>query len=333
MIYQDRAYGELKIETPVILELLNSKTLQRLKEIDQAGYPPLYYNPHSFPIAEIHHTRFEHSLGVYYLLKRFGASLEEQISGLIHDVSHPAFSHCIDYVLDSGSPKEHNYQDNIFKSFIKKSEIPEILKKYNLDSEYISEERNFPLLEKTLPDLCADRIDYSLRSGTVLKEIDRETLNYFLDHLSVENNHWIFNDFESAKKYAELFFKLNTFYFAGIWSAVMFRTVGDTLRYALNQGYLSEDDLYTTDEEVLEKIKQNLKDEKLRLLFNRMNNQVKFKNNPANYDAHVFCKSRIIDPLFKLNGETKRLSETDNQWKEILEKEMKPKEYFLKFET
>jgi HD superfamily phosphohydrolase len=318
-----------------------------LKNIGQGGYPPLYYNPRSLPLSEISHTRFEHSLGVYYLLRKFNASLEEQIAGLIHDVSHATFSHGIDYVLDAGSEKEQNHQDNIFKSFVKKSEIPGILTKHNFNADYISDEHNFPLLEKPLPDLCADRIDYSLRTGIVFQEITKDDLDYFLRNLAAIENKWVFNDFESAKKYAELFLKMNTLYFAGIHSAVMFRTVGDTLRYALDKGYISERDLYTTDDEVLNKIKQNLgdelrssstlrsarvADEKLKLLFNRMENRVKFKNDPQNYDAHVFCKSRIVDPLFSENGQIKRISEANGEWKEVLKREMQPKEYFIKFE-
>lgn len=332
MVYKDRTYGEIKIEEPVILELINSKPIQRLKNIGQGGYPALYYNPKSLSISEISHDRFEHSLGVYYLLKKFNASLKEQIAGLIHDVSHATFSHCIDYVLDSGSEKEHNYQDSIFINFVKKSEIPEIFKEYGVNLDYILEKENFPLLEKLLPDLCADRIDYSLRTAIIFRETIKEKLNYFLGNLTTEDNKWVFQNFESARKYAELFLKMNTFYFAGIHSAVMFRTVGDTLKYALEKGYISEADLYTTDEEVLVKIRQNLNDKKLNLLFDRMENKVKFKNNPEDYDARVFCKSRIVDPLFKDKEGIKRISEADNKWKEILIKEMKPKEYFIKFE-
>ena len=332
MFYQDRIYGEIEIETPVISELVNSKSLQRLKHIDQGGYPLTYYNPLGLPISEVKHTRFEHSLGVYYLLKRFGASLEEQVAGLIHDASHATFSHCIDYVLDVGSQKEQNHQDNVFTDFIKKSEIPEILKKHGVDMDYILEKENFPLLERPLPDLCADRIDYSLRTAIIFQEAAKEDFSFLLGNLTTIDNNWVFQNFESARKYAELFLRMNTFYFAGIHSAVMFRTVGDTLRYALEKRYISEADLYTTDEEVLEKIKQNLGDERLKLLFERMENKVKFENNPQNYDAHVFCKSRIVDPLFKRNDEIKRISDTDNDWKEILEREMQPKEYFIKFE-
>ena len=254
----------------MILELINSKAIQRLKHVDQAGYPLTCYNPLGLPVSEIKHNRFEHSLGVCYLLKRFGASLEEQVAGLIHDVSHATFSHCIDYVLDAGSEKEQNHQDNIFNDFVKKSEIPEIFEKHGIDLSYILEKENFPLLEKSLPDLCADRIDYSLRTAIIFQETTKEELNYFLGNLMVAENRWVFKDFESAKKYAELFLKMNTFYFAGIHSAVMFRTVGDTLRYALEKGYISEGDLYATDEEVLDKIRQNLNDERLNLLFDRM---------------------------------------------------------------
>lgn len=306
------------------MELINSKTLQRLKDIDQAGY----FEPH-FPGCA--HSRFEHSVGVYLLLKIYGAPLEEQIAGLIHDVSHSAFSHCIDYVLDDGSQKEQNHQDNVFEEFVRKSEIPEILGKYGFDLDYILDDKNFPLKERDLPDLCADRIDYSLRTATVLRKI--ENGKYFIDNLSAENGRWIFKNFESAEKYAELFLWLNTEYYAGLPSAVMFRTVGDYLRYALSQNYISEDDLYTTDRIVLEKIEPHLKtDSHLRLLFDRMNNKIGFKNDPNDYEAKIFCKSRLVNPLCWHEGKIKRLSDVKPSWNSVIERELKPKVYFVKFD-
>lgn len=261
----------------------------------------------------------------------YQAPLEEQIAGLIHDASHSAFSHCIDYVLDAGSGKEHNHQDNVFDEFVRKSKIPEIFKKYNFDLEYILDDKNFPLKEKDLPDLCADRIDYSLRTAVVFGEI--ENGQYFIDNLSAENGQWIFKDFESAEKYAELFLKLNANYYAGLPSAVMFRTVGDYLRYALSKQYISETDLYTTDKVVLEKIEPHIEtDPELSLLFDRMNNKIGFKNDPNNFDAKVFCKSRMVNPLCRHDGKIKRVSEVKPSWDDIIKRESKPKEYFLKFD-
>ena len=333
MKYTDRVYGEFEIITePVILEIVNSPSLQRLKGIDQAGYQPLWVKP-DIKVGAYDHTRFAHSLGVYFLLRKYGASLEKQIAGLIHDVSHSAFSHCVDYVLDSGSETEQNYQDNLFNNFIRKTEIPDIIKKYRLDLEYILDDENFPLKEKSLPDLCADRIDYSLRTAVIFGELNEKDKEYLLENLDTENNNWVFKNFESAKKYAELFLRLNKVYYAGLSSAIMFRAVGDCLKYALQKGYISEEDLYTTDKIVLEKIKIFLnKDEKLKLLWERMNNKVKVGNNPNNYDAQVFCKSRIVNPLFRDNGILKRVSESESRWNDIIKQESKPKQYFLKFE-
>ena len=193
------------------------------------------------------------------------------------------------------------------------------------------DDQNFPLKEKDLPDLCADRIDYSLRTAIVFKEI--ENGQYFIDNLLTKKGQWIFRDFESAEKYAKLFLKLNTDYYSGLPSAVMFRTVGDYFRYALSKKYISETDLYTTDKIVLGKIESHIKtDSKLSLLFDRMNNKISFRNDPNDYTGKVFCKSRVVNPLCWHDGKIKRISEINPSWNDIIERESKPKEYFLKFD-
>jgi len=325
MQYQDKIYGQFKIDEPVILDLINSQELQRLKEIDQAGY----YEPYH-PGSK--HSRFEHSVGVYLLLQKLGASLEEQIAGLIHDVSHSAFSHAIDYALYEGSEKEHNHQDNYFEEYVLNSKIPNILEKHGFDVGYILDESNFPLLETQLPDLCADRIDYSLRELVAYKVSELEKVKDILKKLKVQDNKWIFSDFDSAYEYAKLFKILNENYFCSITTAVMFRRVGDYLKYALDKNFITKDDLYTTDKEVIDKINNNLaKDEKLSFFWNRMNNSGGYENNPDNYDAEVYCKSRIVDPLCLDNGEVKRVSDIEPSWKDIIRQESKPKGYFIKF--
>ncbi|MCL5410931.1 MAG: HD domain-containing protein [Patescibacteria group bacterium] len=326
---KDRVYGEVEIKEPVILDLINSPSLQRLKDVDQAGYQPLWVNP-NVDVGEYDHSRFAHSLGVYLLLKKYKASLEEQIAGLIHDVSHSAFSHCIDYVLDSGLETEQNHQDHIFDNYVKNSEIPSILKRYDIDVEYILSEKNFPLKENKLPDICADRIDYSLRTACIFGEI--KSAKYFLDNLIAENQHWIFKNYESARKYAELFLIMNTKYYTPLLSAVMFQTVGDYLKHSLLRGYISEDDLYTTDKIVLSKIEpHHQNDKKLKLFFDRMNKRIDFENNPKDFYASILCKSRVIDPLCKYKEMIKRVSKIDKNWAHVVATESKPKQYFLKF--
>lgn len=324
MNIEDRVYGEVEIKEPALLEIINSPTLQRLKDIEQGGYIQPF-------LPNTQQSRFGHSIGVFLLLRRYGAPIEEQIAGLIHDVSHSAFSHCIDYILDTGSGVKQDHQDNIFDAFVRKSDIPAILKKYNYDLEYILDDKNFPLKENDLPDLCADRIDYSLRDACVYGEI--KDTKYFLDNLMIKDGLWFFKNFESAKKYAELFSKLNNKYYAGLYMAVVYQAIKDYLRHAFSKKYITKTDLYTTDKIILSKIEPHHKnDPRLQLLFDRMNNKIGFSDNPNDFDGEIFLKSRAVDPFCMHDGKMKKVSEIDSSWGVILEKESKPKHFFIKFE-
>lgn len=63
-----------------------------------------------------------------------------------------------------------------------------------------------------------------------------------------------------------------------------------------------------------------------------MNGKAKYVNDQKNFEAHVFCKSRVVDPLVLVSGKAKRLSSVFPEWKGIVSFEKKPKEYFIRFE-
>ncbi len=104
---KDPLYGKFEITEPILIELINSKPIQRLKKIWQHGLPQKYYYRKTF-------TRYDHSIGVMLLLRKLNASLEEQIAGLLNDASHAAFSHVVDFLYKN---KEEEYGDNILKEF------------------------------------------------------------------------------------------------------------------------------------------------------------------------------------------------------------------------
>jgi len=321
----DRIYGNIIIDEPIVISLLQSPFLQRLKDIDQAGFfqPQIHHDKH---------TRFEHSVGVYYLLRIFQAPLEEQIAGLIHDVSHGVFSHCLDYALGGTHEGKQSHQDDIFEKFVINSDIPTILASYGFDSKLILDETRHPLKETSIPDLCADRLDYSLRSSSVYQHTPIKTIRDIVRNLTIRNNQWVFTDYLHAKIYAEIFYLLNIMFYSGLPSAIMFRTVGDVVSYALKKNYFSYDDLYKTDSYVLAIIKKRAKtDQDLSLLFSRMCNPKGITNNPDHYDCEVVCKSRIVDPYFLEGKNIKRLSKKYTKWKTVIQQELKPKRYFLKF--
>ena len=326
MKYQDRIYGTIEINKPVILNLVESSNLQRMKGVDQHGHFEPYFPGTAY-------SRFEHSLGVFILLKKFEVPLLEQVAGILHDVSHTVFSHVADYVFSNGSGERHNFQDDCFEEFIEKSEIPEILEKHKINYKDILDDSKFPLKEKELPDLCADRIDYFLRELEVTDKATQEEIDEFIDNFTIIDGLWVFKDKDLAKKYANLFLEINNWFWSGIESAAMFKTTGDLVRYAIKKKILTKGDLFTTDDEVWAKIRAVAgKNENLKLLIDRADNKFEYKSSNENsYDLCALCKSRIVDPLF-LEGESlKRISEIDSDFLKLKEKYSEPKKYYIKF--
>lgn len=326
MQFNDSVFGLITIDNPLVLDLLASPSMVRLKEIDQAGYV------HPFRPTEDKVTRFEHSLGVYWLLKLFNAPFEEQLAGLIHDVSHTVFSHCADYLGSHEAQQKQTYQDDVFDEFVRKSEIPSILSRYGIDVSSLLDDSLFPLKETSLPDLCADRIDYSLRNAIAAHAYTQEEVLSLLRSLSTENSKWLFHTVDAGLQFATLFAYMNTNLYTPLESAAMLHTVGCALRYALDKGFLTFDDLYTTDQHVLDVLFHYAsEDPDLQILVDRMNNRVPFAHDPENFHAIVFCKSRVVDPLCRSSTGIGRLSEFHPQWKSILQKEMAPKSYCIRF--
>src|SRR5690242_7788429 len=85
-------YGTFEIQEPVIIDLLESQAMQRLKKINQHGINDVVNPEYAF-------SRYDHSVGVFILTRMFGGSLEEQVAALLHDVSHTVFSHVGDLIF------------------------------------------------------------------------------------------------------------------------------------------------------------------------------------------------------------------------------------------
>ncbi len=325
MTITDKLYGSFKVEEPVIIELLESAAIKRLEGISQHGYAS-QARPYNF-------SRLEHSLGVFLLLRKYGASLDEQIAGLIHDAAHAVFSHTIDYVGGRQSGGRQDHQDKIQAGYIKRTDIPAVLAKHGFDLAHILDDNNFPLKESPLPELCADRLDYSLRLARLWEKLDDSSLAKLLDNLETKNGKWLFKDQETAKQYAELFLFLNQNYYAGLSGAAMHESVSRYLNHALKQGYISEDDLYATEPEILSRLASfHGQDRVLEELFSRMNELGRYRHDPEKGEEEIVLKSRVVDPSFLGDsGHTIRLSEAWPRWKEVVAKELAPKSYRLYF--
>ena len=316
MEIEDKIYGRKDVNELVLIELINCPSLQRLKDVSQLGMPDKYYHRRGY-------SRYEHSLGVFVLLGKLGATLEEQIAGLLHDVSHTAFSHVVDWVV--GDPTKEDYQDKNHLNALKNSEIPGILDKRGFDFKRISKLEDFSLLEREVPSLCADRIDYTFRE---MYHTGKEDLvKRSLSNLKNFYGQVVFLNKKIATSFAEEYMELQIKHWAGEQARARYFLLSDALKRGMKKKILCFDDLNKTETYILD-ILENSKDkyilEKLNLL------KKGFSVVESDEGIELKKKFRYIDPEVLINGSYKKLSELSKNYKEMIEREKENSRFIKK---
>ncbi|MBU9724310.1 MULTISPECIES: HD domain-containing protein [Bacillaceae] len=103
-VFKDPVHRYIHVRDELIWELIGTKEFQRLRRIRQLGTTYL-----TFHGAE--HTRFNHSLGVYEIMRRMVETIEQDMAwdseerlvclaaALLHDIGHGPFSHSFEKVF------------------------------------------------------------------------------------------------------------------------------------------------------------------------------------------------------------------------------------------
>jgi len=308
MVVKDKIYGKNEIKESVLVELIKSGPVQRLKGIAQYGLPDnLYFKKGC--------SRYDHSLGVMLLLRKLGASLEEQVSGLLHDISHTAFSHVFDWVIDNQAKED--YQDKRHRSFFYNPEIRKTLKKYGFSVNRISNPEKFSLLEQSAPSLCADRLDYSLRE--MRDWLPAKGLNYLIGSLKTERGRIVFSEMKAANLFARNYSRCQREHWGGYEAVARYHLASLLFKDALEKKTLKLNDFYREDQFVINKLKKN-KDEYI------LRNLKFLKQNPLPKKKRagtivINKKFRYVDPEVLTGGKIQKLSQLSPSFKLFLERQ------------
>jgi len=241
----DFLYG--KVDLPEVFDdLLNTEVLKRLAGVHQSGAIYLV-NP------DICHSRLEHAIGVMILIKKLGGSELEQIAGLLHDISHTAFSHVGDYVFDN---IDEDYHEKVFAEILYNSEIPDVLLKHGYNASQIIY-GEFNILEQPLPALCADRLDYTLRDSFYAGLISRQRILTFLNAVTLNDGKIAINAEEEVLWVNDVFKRLNDEVFNLPLYLFANGKMAQLIKDFLAKGILIEKDLFKTDTLLLNKIRSN----------------------------------------------------------------------------
>jgi HD superfamily phosphohydrolase len=311
-------WGYEEMNHPLLEEIFLSPTMVRLDGIDQSG-PTAYFGlAPSF-------SRRDHCNGVWALLKRANVSLEEQLAGLLHDASHTAFSHLAD-LLFKHDEVIHNgcYQDSIHEWFLDTMKIPTLTKKYGISLKMLNPDNpSYPALERPLPHLCADRIQYNIHTGVVFHRITQQEAQEIVNDLHFENNRWFFGTPPIAKKFAQLSVSFSRHVWGSEYNHAFYQLFVQILQKALDQKIITKDEMhFGTDLQILKKLKK-CNDPAVKALLKKCENiyahftVVEYGKGDFNFKP----KFRGIDPLIRLKkNKFQPLTEIDADFKQEFEK-------------
>jgi len=296
MLWDDRVYGRVEIHDPKILALIEGPTFQRLKGIRQAGPSAI-----AFPFKNV--TRYEHSLGVFVLLRRLGAGPKEQVAGLLHDISHTAFSHAVDFLVTS---VEQDHHESLKPILLNRPDVAEALRVLGFNPKDFYDDARYPILERSLPWLCADRLDYFLRDGLACGVVTKPDVDRILGDVAVFDSTIVFRDLMVARTVVDLFAVMNRDWWASPTEAYIYNEFADALREAFRRGVLDEDDLLSEDDKVLAKLDAS----RIPIVARTLEKIRRFRPETAEgYVPRIAPKQRWLDPPIVVDGAIRLTSE------------------------
>jgi hypothetical protein len=265
---------------------------------------------------EPEYTRWHHSLGVFFITRNYGASLEEQIDALLHDSSHTCFSHVGDVLFNSNyRTGKHAYQDEIHEQYLQKTGVTALLAKhgYAAACSHATKETHH-CFDQPLPGLCADRIEYNLTGAYIDGLITHEEPTHIISMLHFENGTWFFDDLSAAKRFGEISLTLSETRWGAPWSAFIDHSAAQALTRACALAVITYDDIhYATDDEVWNKLISRDDAQLKQMLTQIVHYREHFKPD-THGTIHLRGKFSGTDPLVKTNSGYVPLSTIDPEY-------------------
>ncbi len=301
MEYTDIVYGPVELNEPVLLDLMQTRAMQRLRGVLQHGITALLgiTRPTS---------RFEHSVGVMILVRRMGAGLDEQIAALLHDVSHTAFSHVIDYVFNTHVSQ--GFHEDRKEAYIAASDLPETLARYGYDWRKTLEDERFSILEQPAPALCADRLDYFLRDCLGLGLATPQEISSALGHLVLHEGRIGVDNLQAARWIGRTYIAADRASWSNFREVGLYELAAQAIRRGLLLGALTEADLWTDDRRAWDRLSA-CSDAELQAQIRLVSPQTRFVWDEANPTWWISTKLRTVDPDVWSDGSFQPLSRLD----------------------
>lgn len=279
MTIEDRIYGPVQVSAR-IATLLNSEPVSRLKKVHQNGTNYLV-DPRQTT------TRYEHSVGTLMLAQLLGGNESMQIAALLHDISHTAFSHVTDLVFFNS---KQNYHDLIREKYLGSSEVQQVLQQCGIGPAELACE-TIPMVKGA--GINVDRLDYAIRDLSTVNRIFQPEYSSIVNNLTVDADGAIIcKDLSTARLIFAKFLEANLEIYFNPLNEVATLVMATILRAMLREGYLTEQDLLTYDDMVIEKILES----PFRDIFLGIKPDMSFSISDTETKYYIARKLRYVNP-------------------------------------
>ena len=260
------------------------------------------------------YSRYDHSVGVALIVWHFTQSCSQTIAGLLHDVATPVFAHVVDF-LNGDYLKQESTEAGTKAVIEGSSELQKLLCRDALTVGDVCDYHLYPVADNDAPQLSADRLEYSLGNMVNFGFCSAADAKRFYNDLTVGMNETnqteiVFKTQTTAEAFAMAALKCSRVYVSDEDRYSM-QILSEILRTAVSLGVLTSDDLYTTEPEVIEKLRQNDLTSLLWEDFCSIRQIVRDNCPGANGQwRKIDAKKRYIDPLIDGCGRLSSLSPT-----------------------
>lgn len=278
---------------------------------------------------DLWYSSLEHSIAVALVIWHFTHDKKQTLAGLFHDISTPAFKHCIDFM--NGDHETQESTEDLTKTMIKESkEIMNLLDRDNIKIDEVADYHIYPIADNDTPMLSADRLEYTLSNGLgqTKKIWDLNEIKDIYSDITIitkENNEpeMCFNTVEKAERFVEVMSELSILYMDDKRRFSM-QFLADIMKRMSSIGIITINDLYELSEkEIIDMIKE-CKNFNISECFNIWQNGKDVKTSdkeiPNKYSINVKAKKRYINPLVKTENGVERIMDISDKAKECINK-------------
>lgn len=307
-----------------INKYIETNEMQRLSKIGQfcgCDYTKIYN-------IKFWYSRLDHSIACALMTWNFTHDKNQTLMALFHDLGTPAFSHCIDYLLNDHINQKSSERD--VYSVLNSSE--DIKKLCLIDEFNISEMNNidkYTIVENDKPKLCVDRLDGVMHTCLIWIRYWRiEDIKYVYSNIGIlvnedEEQELGFLNKEACDKFFEGVYEYSMALQQNEDKYVM-QFTADFLKNAIKNEYITLEDLYEkTEKDIIEKIcvMDKYKWDK----FCNSSAITRSDSIPLNntYYISLECKKRYVLPLCKNGDINIRLNKISDECNKLIDEYMK----------